>query len=371
MYLSRSILSLLALLAVVALPSKSQTAPALSRFIQPNAKALVSIDWKRIRQSDVGAKFRNQSFRPAGTINATMPGIEILDDVDRILVSSSGRPPGDDPQAQPQFLIALAGHFDVPQVRSLLTKYGAKPQMFNSIQVYRPQSPDSKDMAVVPLDSQTILLGDAPSVFASLERSPFSSAPQDANSIIGRAAEMESKYDIWVVASQLDALSGKDLTGTFGLAQLAADAQGFEGGVSIRDGLTADVWVRFGMDSEAKMLVSELEAMLKLLTKVKNGPPSPFPLANKVKLSSDGPVAKMTLRMTTQELETAAVMAASQMKMQARVPLNVSPARAATPNSSNLPVAPGSPAAPKKEEKKVIRIEGLDDGTREIPYGQP
>lgn len=357
--------ALLAFLAALAVPSMSQTDLALSRFIQPNAKALISVDWKHIRQSDIGAKFRDQSFPPAGRINTAIPGIEILNDVDRILISTSGRQPGDAADAQPLVLIALTGHFDPTKVRSILTKYGAKPQMFNSIQVFRPQSQDGKDMAIVPLDAQTVLLGDAASVFASLERTPFSSPAPDANSLVARSSEMDSKYDIWVIASKLDALSGKDLNGTFGLAQIAADAQDLEAGISLRSGLAADVTVRFETEAEAKALALLMDTATKSAAKGKRGQPSPFELANKVKFTTDGSVAKMSLRMTPEELEAAAVMAASQMKMQAQTAVKVRAMTSSMPNSSN------APAAPKKEEKKVIRIEGLDDGPRVIPYGQP
>jgi hypothetical protein len=344
------------LLAAPAILS-SQTDPVLSRFIQPNAKALISIDWKHFRQSNVGTTVREKWLTAGSGPSVTIPGIEFLNDVDRFLISSSGRKSSDDASEDTPILIVAGGHFDLAKVRSMLTAFGAKPQMFNSIPVYRPQGENGKDMAVVLLDPQTILIGDAPSVFASLERNAFPTPLPDTNSIIARASEMEANYEAWVIMTDPEELANNRLVDIFSDGQLGAGARGFEAGVSLRNGLAADITVRFETEAAAKNLASEMDKLLKMSGKEKAGEPAMIELGKKLKLTSEGSVAKISLRLTPQELEkdTQALASFQKHPAAAGAIANVRPLVATTP-------------VPRQEEKKVIRIEGLDDGPRVIPY---
>src|SRR5579864_5904902 len=127
--------SLFALLLSPAVVS-AQTDPTLWRFIHPHAKAVISIDWKTLKGSHVGALLREKFVD--GNPGSAIPGIEFLDNVDRCIISSPGRAAGDE-TSEPPLLIVVRGHFDLAKVRNVLTGHGAKPQLYNSIQVYRPQ----------------------------------------------------------------------------------------------------------------------------------------------------------------------------------------------------------------------------------------
>jgi hypothetical protein len=353
----RSTTALFILLAAPAMLS-AQADPTLSRFIHPNAKALISIDWKHVRQSNVGATIREKWLNTGADAATAIPGIEFLNDVDRFLISSSGRKSSDDTSEDTPLLIVACGHFDLAKVRSVLTKFGAKAQMFNSITVYRPQGENGKDMAVVLLDAQTILIGDAASVFASVERSAFPPPAQDPNSIVARAAEMESNYDAWIIMTDPEEVANNRFVDRFSAGELGAGALGFDAGVSLRSGLAADVAVRFETESAAKNLASEMDKLLKLAAKGKAGDPALIDLGKKLKLTSEGSVAKFSLRLTPQELEKNTQVLASFQRQ---------PAAAGT--MANIqPLVGTTPAPPPQEEKKVIRIEGLDDGPRVIPY---
>src|SRR5579864_625064 len=165
-------LSRLAWLSILIVPwvASAQTEPELLRFVHPDAKALISIDWKRVRQSHLGTMIREKWVD-----GSAIPGAEFLNDVDRVVIASPGRNPMDASTAEAPMLIAVGGRFDLAKVRDVLSAQGAKPQMFNNVQVYRPQGKTS-EMAFVLLDAQTILIGDARSVFASLERGAFPAA---------------------------------------------------------------------------------------------------------------------------------------------------------------------------------------------------
>jgi len=353
---SRSTPALFILLAAPAILN-AQADPALSRFIHPDAKVLISVDWKHVRQSNVGVTIREKWLSTSADAATAIPGIEFLNDVDRFLISSFGRKSSDDTSDDTPILIVAGGHFDLAKVRSVLAKFGAKTQMFNSIPVYRPQGENGKDMAVVLLDAQTILMGDAPSVFASVERNALPPPAQDTNSIVARAAEMEANYDAWAIISDPEELANNRLLDIFSDGQLGAGALAFEAGVSLRSGLAADVAVRFDTESTAKNLASEIDKLLTMSAKDKAGEPFLIELGKKLKLTSEGSVAKLSLRLTPQELEKNTQVLASFQKQPA----------AAGAMANIRPLVETTPV-PVREEKKVIRIEGLDDGPRVIPY---
>lgn len=354
-----------AILSMLAAGSgNAQTDPTMLRFIHPDAKALVSIDWKRVRQSHLGTMIREKWVdQNTGAI----PGIEFLDDLDRVLISSPGRNAAD-PSADAPLLIVASGRFDLEKVRNVLATNGAKPQMFNNTQVYRPQGKSGKDMAFVLLDAQTILIGDARSVFASLERTAFSVPPAPnpvANPLLLRAAQLDANFDIWAVMSTPGALASDRLMSMFTGNDLTADAGAFEIGLSLRSGLTIESAVMFQAESSAKHMASELSRLLKLTMKDKMGEPAVLDLEKKLKITSEGAQVKIAVHMTQQELEkNAQIFTASHSKPAAAV----ADVRPRDPAVSGVRPLTLPPADPPKPEKKVIRIEGLDEGTREIPY---
>lgn len=326
---------------------RGQTDPALWRFVPPDAQALISIDWKTLRQSPLGTLLRDQlaDMNPG----AAMPGLQFLNDVDRVLISSQGRNP-EAPGGEAPTLIVVRGHFNLADVRKVLADHGARPQAFNSFQVYRPQGRNARDMAFVLLDAETILIGDARSIFASLERSAAPAAA-DENSLLARAADMDSRYQIWALMSGVQALASDRLMGLLAGGDLGSVARAFEAGVSLHNGLSADIALRFLSEPEARSMASELSKIMKLAAKDKTAAAGLPELEKKLKITADGPNARISLRLSPQELERSARLFAEARR---HAPAPVAEAR---------PVLP----PPSKPEKQVIRIEGLDDGPREIP----
>lgn len=331
-----------------------QTDSSLWRFVHPNAKALISINWKLLRQSQTGSIAR-EKWLSSGP-GAAIPGLQFLDDVDRFLISSSGHLASDEASDSP-FLIAVSGRFDLAKVRSFLTSQGIKPQQFNSFQVYRPQGRGAKDTGVVLLDAQTVLIGDVRSVFACLERNAFPQPAPAPNSIVARAAEMEANYDVWLLADGLESLASGKLTDMFGDDQISSEARGFQAGISLRAGLTAEVALQFETEEAAQKLATELTKFLKLSIKDRTGEPAFAELGKKLNIVAEGAVAKINLHLTQQELDKNAKLMGAPRKMQGTV--------AVRGIVSSTPTEP--PPAPPRPERQVIRIEGLDDGIREIP----
>ncbi|HLG96817.1 MAG TPA: hypothetical protein VKX49_10945 [Bryobacteraceae bacterium] len=320
------------------------------RFVPPNAKAVVSIDWAHIRKSHVAAMAREKWVN-----GATVPGSEFLDDADRFIVTSVGRT-ADDPNAEAPLLIVVSGHFDLVRVRAVLTEHKAKPQKYNAYQVYRPQGKDAKDLAFTLVDAQTILIGDSRSMFACLDRTSFPQGEPAAGSLASRAADKDSSYDVWAIVNTPGALGGDRLTALLSGSDGDVAIQGLEFGLALRNGLAAETTLTFNSDSVAKRMSSELSRMFKMAVKDKIGEPALVDLEKKMKFTTEGSAVKISVRLTAQELEkNSQIFAASH--------------KAPAPGIAQVrPVVKPEPPPPAKPEKKVIRIEGLDDGPREIPY---
>ena len=341
----RASAALIVLLAPLYVSGQSDPSPW--RFVYPNAKALIGNDWQRIRQTPEGAMLRDRWLN-AG-LAAAIPGSGLLDQVDRVVISS----PGNDgvETAEAPLLIAVQGHFDAAKVRQVFTRLGSKPQSYNSFQVYRPQGQDAKDMAYVLFDAGTILFGDAPSLFAALDRNRFAAPEPEPGSIVARGAELDATYELWLVLTSPDILSNDRLAELLGGGEWTTDAQGFEAGVHLRSGLAADVTVRFASEAAAKRTAAEMTRLTAVLAKDKDNPRLQD-IARKLKFSSEGSATKISLRLSPQELATNMDAFAAPHHAPAAAEKVVSPAPVA-----QAPVKPG-----------VIRIEGLDDGPREIPF---
>jgi hypothetical protein len=326
----------------------AQTDPALLRFIPPNPKAIISLDWKTLRATHIGILLR-EKYVDADPSSA-IPGAEFLDDVDRVIISSPGRA-HDDETSEPPMLVVVRGHFDLAKVRKVLADHGAKPQLFNSIQVYRPQGKNSRDMAFVLIDAQTILAGDAASIFASLERSA-NPAQADAGSLLTRAAEMDSRYDLWVLMSGLQSMGSDRLMGLLAGGGLQSESRSFEAGISLRNGLAADISLIFPSEPEARSMASEFSKLIKAAVKDKVGGPAMLDLEKRLKVVAEGAATKISLRMTPPEFEKNAQLFAAARQQPVVAAATVKPAEA-------MP-------EPPKLAPPMIRIEGLDEGPREI-----
>ena len=358
----------------------SQPDRALWRFVDPGAKAIVGIDWARIRGSRMGAWMREelQKAKPA----TQFPGFELLDDIDRVLISSPGKGVpglGDDSGNSDDslILIALQGRFDPTQVRQLLARTGAKPQQYNSFQVWRPQAKQRaqraqpsdgsvKDMAWVVVDANTFLFGDARSIFAALDRAQFPRSEPPAGALSARAAEMEANYDFWVISAASEITNNDQVAGLLqGGAEWMSDLQGIETGINLHSGLVADFLVRFGSEASAKRVLAELTRIMNMAAKDKNAGQMQT-VAKHLKFNQEGTALKASLKLSQQELEKSAQAFEAGRKASARLAGTTASIASRTP----VPMTARPQAAPVEPQKPaVIRIEGLDDGPREIPMG--
>src|SRR5260370_12583212 len=158
-------------------------------------------------------------------------------------------------------------------------------------------------MDIVLLDAQTIIIGDARSVFAAVDRTAVPGSAADASPVLARAAVLDDTYEVWALITTPGALASDRLMGLLSGGEVGSNALGYEVGFSFRNGLSADASVLFESDSAAKRLASELHKILKMAIKDKMGEPAMLDLEKKLKVAAEGHMVKITMRVTPQELE--------------------------------------------------------------------
>lgn len=232
-------------------------------------------------------------------------------------------------------LIALRGRFDLTRVRQVLREHHANPQKFDSVTVYRPQGKGSQTLAVAIMDAQTIVIGDAQSIFSLVERLPMPRS-ENTNALFSRAASLDTVYDLWALLAARGALESQRVP----FAGLVEGLRDVEAGITVSQGLVANISITAISETKARELRDQLGKLLKLAAKDEATRPELALIAKRPKFSVQGAQVALTIRVGQDEVESGL------RRMTAR----------STPKTE----------VPSKPERQMIRIEGLDGGPREL-----
>lgn len=277
------------------------------------------------------------------------PGMDLVRSVDRVVVSSPGKSE-DDPNQEPPILIAISGHFEPGKLKSMFLKAGAKQQVFDSVTIYRLQDKASSDFGFVVLNSQTLLIGDAKSIYAVIERVVKGNAAPPP--IVEKARDMDVAYDFWAILLTPPSAMGGE---RFAAMEMAGKLSGFQLGVAVRDGMALDINLNAISEAAAKEVMAGLSKLMKLASKDRENHPEFAGLDKKMKMSVEGSVVHFGFRMNAAEL---ARMAKTMEEANAKRKMQ----------EASMHPTMVQPMAKPQPQKQVIKIEGLDGGTREIPF---
>jgi hypothetical protein len=319
----------------------AQDATAMWQFAPADTRAFVGIRWHNIEASPIGRALRQQ-LADAGF--AGMPFSGILNSIDEAVMASPGKQPDDPEDREAPVLIRVSGRFQTGEFERMMSAQGAHAQLYRQKRVYR-QKNDS-DMAVTLVDERTFLLGDAPSVFAALDRMEWPSPA--ANPLLARAAKLREDCDIWAVF----AVAPTELAGRLAPdLPLMEDAHGLELGISLKNGLN----LRLGLDTDSEESATKLADELRKALKpaMKGLSADTAAAAKKIQIAADKSGVRLTLRLDAAEVERGLAGAAKRR------------------NADRTAVAVTVPARPPPPiPKQTIRIEGLDDGPKEVPLAR-
>ncbi len=361
----------LATLAMTGLVTSSGSAQPAPRWqmIQPDAKLLIGVDLKTLRESTtgsfVGSQLRTMLPKQAGPAAMFIPMIaQALNDIDSILISASGPlGPSQTGQSQPDFVLVMEGRFAQSPLSFLMT---GTPQEYRGAKIYdAPSNAAALKMAFALLNDNLLVVGDPKSLRGAIDRNS-SPSPMQAGleSLRGRAWQLGQLHDFWIVAPDLRSLqaaagnAGKTAPGG------PPGIEDVEMGLGLHDGLLFDINVVTESDDVAQaisqMVTSQLQSAVSS-SQIDNA--QALELASQVKVSSDGKRVRLSLQLSADELEhqlralqTNRALADLMEKNRPQPELRA---------EARPKLDPVKPAPPKPVSRK-IRIIGLDEGVREI-----
>jgi hypothetical protein len=290
-----------------AVTAAAESHPAWWRYASPEATALVGIQWEHVRSSPFAAAISGELSGDGGL---GFPDLNCVKEARQILISS------------PVLLAAAAGNFPEALVREQAVRKGLKPRLYREIEIW--VTPGKDTLSIARISDQLVLLGRVTNLQDAIDRSLLEDANRGYSPLLARAARY-AQDDLWVVAAALpDELAGR-------FVPIEAEAEGFEGFVSLQGGL------RLG----AALSASSEEAAAKLAETLQQMAASLPPLARGIDVRVDQKSVTMAIAVSEEQLLA-----------------GLRPTTPAEPQPRPLAVKPAGP--------QVIRIVGLDDGPREI-----
>ena len=325
----------------------AQSHPSWWNNASPEATALVGIDWQTVRSSPLADPIEAELWGDLG-----FPDLPSLHNARQFVVSS------------PEMLAMASGNFSALAGQAL--KKGLKPMTYRGIDMWF--SGEKDQLSIARLSDQLVLIGDPKALEIAVDRGINDSKAHSP--LLARAARFAQK-DLWVVSSQLP----DDLANRF--VPLDTVARGFEGSLSVRNGLELEATLVAGSAEEANASADKLRQAIPTFAAIVRGLQVNVEDAS-ILLTLDANPGEVTAAMRGPEpvapapppVETIKV--ATPLVVQ-QVPVEKPETFIEQPIEKPVEKAMEKPVEKVPEKPQVIRIIGLDDGPREIvlPAAKP
>src|SRR5579864_8425160 len=297
------------ILLLSAAMSSAESHPAWWRYASPEATALVGIHWEQLRSSPFADAIAGELSGEGGL---GFPDLECLKEARQILISS------------PALVAMAAGNFPAEKFREQAVRKGLRRALYREVELWVTPAKDT--LSIARMSEQLVLLGSLKNLQDAIDRSKLEEANRAYSPLLARAAHY-AQEDLWVVAARLpDPLAGR-------FVPIEAEAEGFEGGVSLAGGL------RLG----AVFTAASAEAATQLAESLQQTVVSLPPVARGIQVNIDQNSVTLAMAVTEEQLLAG---------------LRTAETATAAPVVKATPAKPAGP--------QIIRIFGLDDGPREI-----
>ncbi|HSR07412.1 MAG TPA: hypothetical protein VLM42_09690 [Bryobacteraceae bacterium] len=317
----------------------------------PDAKLLLGIDVKSIRESDAWRVFNDPTKAPAFALQDSVQamqamGMQILDQVNYIFVSSPANMTAN-AKTKPPFLLAIEGKFPLDALKPFMQ---SAPRRYRTADLYRTTKTDTTTLAVM---DGLLLLGDEKSVLSALDRRGHALPP--ASKLLARAKALAATHDVWIIADEsLSKFQPAKSDWNPLAAPFASQIQGIDFGLAVREGFRFELSLATESEAAATQMAQMLGTQIQTELATKADTPEVAEMAQKLKIDSLGNRMRVSLAETKEEF--AALLQAAQAAEAARAQ-----AAAAAPKTPPSAARPAKPATPGK-----ITIYGLDGGPRVI-----
>ena len=299
-------------LLLAAIPLCAESHPSWWTLAPPEATAIVGIDWQLLKDSPFGPPVAAELSSSVG-----IPELPSLAGAREILLASPG------------ILAIISGQFNAETLRAEATRLKMKPSSYHGVSLWMATAKDKLSLARI--SDQILLAAPREVLEAAIDRSQGDH--RHYSPLLGRAARYE-QAQLFVVADRLP----DPLASIF--VPIDAETKSFEGYVSLAGGLAVEASLDAGTEDKADALAENLRQSV----------PSIPAVAQALEVKVDQRDVYLSL-----ELDQADFSAALRATPAAPAP---APAPVAAPVKQPEPPKPAGP--------QVIKIYGLDDGTREI-----
>jgi hypothetical protein len=326
--------SLLAL-SLFAASLTAQSVPAAWKLAHPDAKALIGVDVRSLRDSSIAQSWTKEIEKASTGVSVfQFPGMDLLKDIDQVFISSPGGKTAN-PKENPPFLIVLTGHFDPSHLGFFLK---GEHRVYKTVNIYgTAKKPNG--MNFIQLDEQTLVLGDEASLHGAIDRRGQTAPVPEA--LLARASAMAAVHDFWLIATvSPSAFQPANMK----LGGLLSEIRGIDTGFSLRDGFRLELGLTTKTPDGAQEMSRMLSEQMKAALAMNLDDQQSADLLRKLEVNSDGTRLGVKIALTKEEVDRAIRTAQSHRQI-ARAP------RAPLPD----------------DQPKTIKILGLDDGPREIP----
>jgi hypothetical protein len=299
-----------------------QSHPAWWTYASPDATAVIGVRWEALRRSPFGAAVESEVFSKEGL---GIPALKCLTQSREMLISA------------PPLVVVSPGPCRPAELREQARALGMRAAIYKGATIWTESG--RTPLNVTLLGEQLLVVSDRRTIEEIVEREigraedkerAAEGADRRYSPLLARAARYAAD-DVWVVASALpDPLAGR-------FVPLEVAARGFEGGVSLAQGLRLQASVDAGSDGAAQKTAENVHAELALLPAIARG----------ITIEAQSGWVLLSLEVSAEQLAA-----------------SLRPG--AAPRTPAAAVALSTPERPP-DQPQVIRIFGLDGGTREIP----
>jgi hypothetical protein len=349
------------------------------RFAFPQSEILLGVDVKWLMKSPLGMSMKKDVKGNLGAFNALEPLMEQIDSVHLSVVSKNNK--GSD------LLMLVQGRFEAAKVIELGTRNGFRMEQWGKTKVLVPKKEKITPAKKVGLqnvqfgmempagkpafalyDSKNILIGEEAPLRVAIERMETGLTPQ-ANPLFGRARDLESANDFWLVGStaplNLNAGSPKQPDS---LSQMASQVRNFSLGMAIRRNVNLDIQIQTINPKAAAQMLDLLKGAM-AMAKLNANPSEALPVDfdKMVELSSSGNLVRAAISMEQKDIDkilaSGFMPGSAKPKIEGGEPADnaTTPATAATATKAPAIVKPVEPV------RKTVMIYGLPGGPKEVP----
>lgn len=352
-----------------AAPTLGASEPVAWRFAHPEAQVLAGVDFRMLAASPDGQQLRAQF--------AAALGAPLLAQAERLLLSSVM-----DASGRRSDVLVLTGAFTLAELRKLAMREGARMIPYKGLEIAAPPGAAAADPHLAwvtgPGAGTTVLIGTRPGIQAAAERArAHVESLASVNPLFARAREFAPRYAVWVACETVPGGVGPKTLDPLVEGGESGQVNGFDLAVDLAAAPSLNVWFRADTEAAAELALQHLQAGV--------AAKESFLLAPWL-TELKGTLEESTLALGTPLVPGKVTGRVGPLLAAFALPLDARPAPAAPAHPSvavrakvdaSVPmtgvaavtgqsVAPGPPPAPPK--KLVVRIEGLDDGPKEVPY---